>query len=72
MYEDDGRSFDYRKGEYMRVEMTWRDATRTLSLRLAKGARMLPPAKRPIDVRVAGSKDVRRVTFAGAPLDVKL
>ena len=72
LYEDDGRSFDYRKGEWMRIEMVWRDSERRLTLRLARGARMLPPAQRAIEVRVAGSKDVKRVTFEGKPVEVRL
>ena len=72
LYEDDGRSFDYRRGAFMRIAMTWRDRTRQLSLRLAPGSRMLPPAKRPLQVRVAGSKALTAVAFDGRPLDVKL
>jgi alpha-glucosidase (family GH31 glycosyl hydrolase) len=72
LYEDDGRSFDYRKGEWMGIEMTWRDRDRRLSLRLARGARMLPPTRRQIDVRVAGAKDSTRVVFEGKPVEVKL
>ncbi len=53
LYEDDGRTFDYRKGEYLRLAMTWRNAARQLTLRLAPGSRMLPPARRPLRVRLA-------------------
>ena len=70
MYEDDGRSFDFRKGEFMRLALTWRDADRQLSLRLAPGSRMLPPAKRPMQIRLAGSKDTRNVVFEGRPVEV--
>jgi alpha-glucosidase/alpha-D-xyloside xylohydrolase len=70
MYEDDGTSFDYRKGEFMRIALTWRDAGRQLSLRLAPGSRMLPPAKRPMQIRLAGSKDTRIVVFEGKPVAV--
>jgi alpha-D-xyloside xylohydrolase len=72
MYEDDGKSFDYHKGEFMRMAMTWRDSNRTLFLRLAPGSRMLPPAKRSMQVRLAGSKDTKAVMFEGKPLHVKL
>lgn len=72
IYEDDGRSFDYRNGEWMRLEMVWRDMPRTLTLRLSRGSRMLPPVKRSIDVRIAGSDAVRRVTFEGRPLTLRL
>ena len=72
IYEDDGRSFDYRKGDAMRIEMTWRDRDRRLTLRLAEGTRMRPPASRPIRVRLAGAQDVRDVVFQGRPMEVRL
>jgi alpha-glucosidase len=72
LYEDDGGSFDYRKGELMRIAMTWRDASRQLSLRLAPGSRMLPPVRRTLQVRVAGSKDTRSVVFEGKAIAVGL
>ena len=56
MYEDDGRSFDYRKGEFTRIGFIWRDAIWQLSLRLEPGSRLLPPEKRPMQIRLAGSK----------------
>jgi hypothetical protein len=33
---------------------------------------MLPPARRPIVVRLAGSEQRREVVFDGKPLEVKL
>jgi alpha-glucosidase (family GH31 glycosyl hydrolase) len=72
LYEDDGKSFAYRKGAFMRIAMAWRDADRRLSLRLAPGSRMLPPARRGIDVRVAGEKSIRRLVFEGRPIEVNL
>jgi len=72
LYEDDGRSFAYRRGEAMRVEMAWRDADHRLTLRLAAGSRMLAPQKRPIEVRVAGTKEVRKAVFEGRPIEIKL
>ena len=38
LYEDDGKTFDYRRGEWMRIVMSWNDAARRLSLRLAPGS----------------------------------
>ena len=43
LYEDDGSSFEYRKGAWMGIQMAWNDARRALTLRLAPGSRMLPP-----------------------------
>ena len=72
LYEDDGRSFDYKKGAQMRIAMTWDDAARRLSIALAPGSRMLAPMSRPLRVRVAGSKEERSVVFAGKRVEVKV
>ncbi len=72
VYEDDGKTFNYRKGESMRIEMTWRNAGRRLTLRLAAASRMLPPARRQFQVRVAGEKQTRLVSFEGRPVEVTL
>jgi alpha-glucosidase (family GH31 glycosyl hydrolase) len=68
LYEDDGRSFNYRKGEWMGTTLIWNDASRTLTLTHAPGSRMLPPLRRNISVSVLGSQ--RNVTFDGRPADV--
>lgn len=72
LYEDDGRTFDHRRGEWMRLVLSWDDAERRLAIRLAEGARMRPPARRPIEVRVAGEPGTRAFVFDGSPLEVKL
>ena len=72
LYEDDGRTFDYRHGDWMRIEMGWRDRERRLSLRLARGSRMRPPMKRTIEVRVAGEQATRTLTFDGRTLETQL
>jgi alpha-glucosidase/alpha-D-xyloside xylohydrolase len=72
LYEDDGQSFEHRRGAFMRVAMTWQDDSRELALRLASGSRMLPPADRMLALRVAGSQDVRSVIFRGQPLTTRL
>ena len=72
LYEDDGRTFGYRKGEWMRIEMDWRDRDRRLSLRLARWSRMLPPAKRTIEIRVAGERGTRTIVFDGRPVEIAL
>jgi alpha-glucosidase (family GH31 glycosyl hydrolase) len=72
LYEDDGRSFDYRKGEAMKLEVAWRDRERTFAIRLASASRMRPPSPRRLVVRVAGSQMLRNVLFQGAPVEVRL
>src|SRR5262249_3961201 len=71
LYEDDGKTFNYRNGEFTKLEMNWSDSDRRLRLRLASG-RMLPPASRPFEARVAGQATTHPATFAGRPLDIRL
>jgi alpha-glucosidase (family GH31 glycosyl hydrolase) len=70
LYEDDGRTFNHRKGEWMKIAMRWNDSARRLAIRLAPGSRMLPPGRRPLDVRVAGTPIARSAVFEGKPLEI--
>ncbi|HLW99452.1 MAG TPA: TIM-barrel domain-containing protein [Candidatus Acidoferrales bacterium] len=72
LYEDDGVSFAYRRGEFMKTEMKWNDPDRKLTLRLATGSHMLPPARRKIEVRVAGETSTKAVEFSGQPITVQV
>ena len=69
LYEDDGKSFDYRKGEWMGIQMDWNDARRVLRLQLAAGSRMLRPAPRAFEVKLDGR--TKQIVFAGQSLEVK-
>jgi alpha-glucosidase (family GH31 glycosyl hydrolase) len=68
LYEDDGSSFNYRKGQWMGIQMDWHDADRTLTLRLAPGSRMLPPLRRNLQVKLL--EEARSAVFDGSPLKV--
>ena len=72
LYEDDGRSFNYRKGEWMGTQMSWNDARRTLTLRLASGSRMLDP-RRTFRVKLQGAPDTstKTITFEGRPAEIR-
>jgi alpha-glucosidase (family GH31 glycosyl hydrolase) len=70
LYEDDGKSFNYRKGEWMGLQLKWNDAQRALSLELAKGSRMLAPAKREIEVKLQNASHTAH--FEGKRIEVKL
>lgn len=72
LYEDDGSSFAYRHGQLSKLEFTWHDSARQLSMRLSPGTRMLPSTTRRIEVRLAGEKSVRPVHFSGEALNLKL
>jgi alpha-glucosidase/alpha-D-xyloside xylohydrolase len=72
LYEDDGRTFRYRQGALMRINIDWQDQAGSLGLRLAQGSQMLPPAPRRFIVRLAGSSESRPVTFTGQPVTIRL
>jgi alpha-glucosidase (family GH31 glycosyl hydrolase) len=71
LYEDDGSTFNYRKGEFTKIRLTWNDSRRLLMLRLAEGSRMLPPLSRRIEVRLAPDRTARAVVFEGRPIQVR-
>ena len=71
LYEDDGRTFNYRRGEWMGIQLTWNDSKRRLSLRLVNGSRMLAPLRRNIEVRIASEKVTRSGVFAGRSLEIQ-
>jgi alpha-glucosidase/alpha-D-xyloside xylohydrolase len=70
LYEDDGRTFDYRKGEWMGIVMAWDDRARRLTLRLEPGSRIRPPMPRMIEARIVGATATKTVTFNGRPVRV--
>ena len=69
LYEDDGASFSYRKGEWMGIQMAWNDAHKSLTLRLAAGSKMLAPARRDIRVNMHGAS--KSAVFDGHLLEVR-
>ena len=70
LYEDDGISFNYRKGEWMGLDLKWADAQRNLTIRLAAGSRMLQPGRREFELKVENSS--RNIVFDGKPLNVSI
>ena len=71
LYEDDGHSLDYERGDWMGVEMRWIEASRRLTLRLARGSRMRGPSRR-IQLQIAGRRGSRQAIFDGRPLEIPL
>ena len=66
LYEDDGISFNYRKGEWMGIQMTWSDSNRKLDLTLAAGSRLMPPETQAIELQMGGI--TKTLQFAGKPI----
>lgn len=71
LYEDDGATFNYQRGDFTKIQIVWNNTRRTLSLRLANGSKPTTPPQRKIEVRVVGEKTVRPIVFAGRPLEIK-
>lgn len=65
LYEDDGTSFAYRKGEWMGIEMKWDERQRSLTLGLASGSRMVEPGSRPLVIKLGQVS--REIVFNGTP-----
>jgi alpha-glucosidase/alpha-D-xyloside xylohydrolase len=72
LYEDDGKTFAYMRGEWTRVRMTWNDAGRMFTIVSTSGPRPIPFGSRSIELRVAGEPTTRRVEFRGATTRVHL
>jgi alpha-glucosidase (family GH31 glycosyl hydrolase) len=75
IYEDDGKTFEHRKGAFMKLALAWRDAERELTIALANGSKMRPPMTRTLEVRLAGPQTLQKlqtVKFSGKTLRVKL
>lgn len=69
LYEDDGTTFNFRKGEWMGIQMIWNDTRKALTLRLAKGSKMLAPAER--NLRVKMGEVTKTVVLDGSNLEVR-
>ncbi len=69
LYEDDGISFNHRKGQWMGIEINWHEAERILTLRLAAGSRMLSPLPRKLEVKL--EPQTKSVEFGGNPVKVQ-
>lgn len=72
LYKDDGESFDFRKGESMRIEMQWNDAERRLELRLASGGRMLHGTPITLEAKLIDTNQTTTIAFKGEPLSIAL
>jgi alpha-glucosidase/alpha-D-xyloside xylohydrolase len=70
LYEDDGKTYNFRKGEWMGVQLNWNDAAHTLTMDLAPGSKMMGPRRRNVTVKMG---DVAKtVTFEGKRATVRV
>jgi alpha-glucosidase/alpha-D-xyloside xylohydrolase len=72
LYQDDGISFGYRRGDWMGVDLAWDDRSRALALKLAQGSRVRPPPGLRIDVQNMRDQTAHSVFFSGKPIELRL
>lgn len=70
LYDDDGTSFAFEKGEFMRARMDWDDGARQLRVSLVSGSKMVGGAKE-LEIELAPQGTKRRVKFDGKALSVR-
>ena len=72
LYQDDGSSFDFRKGAFLRIQLSWNDRQRRLGMRLAAGSRTPTAGEGRMSVHVVNETAAREVSFQGRPVEIQL
>lgn len=70
LYEDDGESFRYERGEFTRIVCTWKDAEHKLTLRVDPNGK--PATGRQIQVEMAGGSGRKALTVRGPLTELNL
>jgi alpha-glucosidase (family GH31 glycosyl hydrolase) len=68
IYEDDGVTFSFRRGDWMGIDVNWQDQARRLSIGLANGSQLRPPGERMLEVQVVPENANHEARFTGQPL----
>jgi alpha-D-xyloside xylohydrolase len=75
LYDDDGETYRYERGEYMTTAFAWDDAARTLRIGERAGGYPRMPKQREMRVRLmaagGGRDQVKTVVYTGHVVDVK-
>jgi alpha-D-xyloside xylohydrolase len=81
LYEDDGKSYGYERGEFARIPITWDDATRTLTIGARTGSYPRMPASRSFRVTLVTAQNPvgygtqatgTTLTYTGAAIRARL
>jgi alpha-glucosidase/alpha-D-xyloside xylohydrolase len=70
LYEDDGTSFRYERGDLIRIDCSWEQAVRTLRLRPADGT--TPPVGKKMKIQAMDSGKTQLVTLTASGLTIQL
>lgn len=71
LYEDEGDNYNYEKGAYTEIPMTWNNAGKTLTIGTRKGAYNGMLEQRRFTVKTIDGNS-KTVTYTGKKIKVKL
>ncbi|HZQ53207.1 MAG TPA: TIM-barrel domain-containing protein [Bryobacteraceae bacterium] len=72
IYADDGESFAYERGEFMRLNLDWDDNRRQLTVALAPGSKRVWEGFREMRIEVVGGGEAKRIQFEGRAMTLDL
>lgn len=70
LYDDDSASFRYEQGEFTRIECSWNNKDRMLTLKANAGGR--PPTNKALSIEVVGTPGSKQVTFSEQMISIRL
>jgi alpha-D-xyloside xylohydrolase len=70
LYEDEGDNYNYEKGQYSTILLTWNDRSKTLTIGKRTGSFAGMPATRTFNVKIVGGT-TKTVTYSGKSVSVK-
>ena len=72
LYEDEGDSYRYEQGQRATIRFQWSDKKKQLSIAQREGQFPGMLQNRTFRVRLAGSQDVKKVSYDGSAINIKL
>ena len=72
LYEDEGDNYNYEKGAYTTIKITWDDRSRTITFGEQKGHFPGMLTNRKFNIRMAGHKTVKTVNYDGQETTVTI
>jgi len=70
LYEDDGTSFRYERGDFIRIDCNWEESLRVLRLRAADGTK--PPVGKKLRIQAMDSGKTQLVSLTDGELTIRL
>ena len=72
LYEDEGDNYNYERGVYSTIKMTWNDSQRTFTVEARQGQFPGMLQNRKFNIRIAGTEAVKTVDYNGNAVSVTL